>query len=456
MKHCTNCGLQIAQEVTTCPRCGASMPYTTKPLPTSSSSIEPTSTAPATPKMPESQGAQLDFSPQQSSFPAQASYREYPASSMTNQRGGTDPALPAIPSEPRTQQIAGMGSTPPQTPLYAPQSQPPLFLTPPPPPAQNRAFYENPMLAGQAPPYGPSFPPPQTPFPAQRQTRRSLSRGLIALVIVLALLLMLGGASLIYYSAVARPAQLHAQATATMQTQLTASAHGTAIANTQATGTAVTNANATATVQAQATTQAQATVTALQNIYTQATKGAPATTSPLAAQDNNNWDVNDAVGGGGCGFNAGTYHATIQSKNFYFTCFAQATNFSNFAFQVQMTINQGDAGGLVFRSNSNRDLAQFYLFSIDQKGGYRLDVSKDQTHSMPIAEDTTSTIKTGLGQLNTLTVIAKGSTIYFYINKQYVGSATDNTYSSGMLGVFAADDTANTDVSFSNAQVWAL
>jgi len=75
---------------------------------------------------------------------------------------------------------------------------------------------------------------------------------------------------------------------------------------------------------------------------------------------------------------------------------------------------------------------------------------------MPIAEDTTSTIKTGLGQLNTLTVIAKGSTIYFYINKQYVGSATDNTYSSGMLGVFAADDTANTDVSFSNAQVWAL
>lgn len=447
MKHCTNCGLQMAQELTTCPRCGASVPYnTTKPLPTSSSSIEPTSVAPATQKMPESAGPQLDFSPQQSSFSAQSSYQEYPA-------------LPAIPSEPRTQQIAGMGLTPPPpTPIppYSPQSQPPLFLTPPPPPTQNRTFYENPMLAGQAPPYGSSFPPLQTPFPAQRQKRSSLSRGLIALVIVLALLLMSGGVGLIYYSTVARPAQLHAQATATMQTQLTANAHGTAIANTQATSTAVANANATATVQTQATVQAQATVTALQNIYTQATKGVPATTSPLAAQDNNNWDVNDAVGGGGCGFNAGTYHATMQSKNFYFTCFAQATNFSNFAFQVQMTINQGDAGGLVFRSNSNRDLAQFYLFSIDQKGGYRLDVSKDQTHGMPIAEDTSSAIKTGLGQLNTLTVIAKGSSIYFYINKQYVGSATDNTYSSGMLGVFAADDTSNTDVSFSNAQVWAL
>ena len=121
-----------------------------------------------------------------------------------------------------------------------------------------------------------------------------------------------------------------------------------------------------------------------------------------------------------------------------------------------MTINQGDEGGLVFRSNSNTDLAQYYLFSITQMGGYRLVVSKDGTHNTTLAEDASTAIKTGIGQLNTLAVVAKGSTLYLYINKQYVGSASDSTYSSGMLGVFASDASTDTDVSFSNAEVWAL
>ncbi|GAC1390248.1 MAG: hypothetical protein NVS4B11_05940 [Ktedonobacteraceae bacterium] len=306
--------------------------------------------------------------------------------------------------------------------------------------------------------YGTPFPSqqPQAPFPPQGRARRALSRGMLTLLIVLTLLIIASGFGLIYYTTVAHPAQLHAQATAAMQTILTTDAHSTAIADTQATGTAVAYSNATATVQVQATAQAQATVTALQNIYTQSTQGTPTLSSSLAGQDNYNWDVNDTTDGGGCGFNGGSYHATLFSKNFYFPCFARTTNFSNFAFQVQVTINQGNEGGLVFRGNSNSDLAQFYLFSIDQKGSYRLDVSKDTTHNTSIVQDSSSTIKTGTGQPNTLTVVAKGGTIYLYINKHYVGSASDNTYGSGMLGVFASDTTANTDVSFSNAQVWTL
>ncbi|GAC1559007.1 MAG: hypothetical protein NVS2B2_18500 [Ktedonobacteraceae bacterium] len=312
----------------------------------------------------------------------------------------------------------------------------------------------DPMPAYQTPMYGTPLPPPLTPYPPQPQAKKALSRGIIALILILTLLLVSSGVGLIYYSAVARPAQLHAQATATVQTILTNDARSTAIANTQATGTAVAFSNATATAQAQVTAQAQATVTALQAIYTQATQGTPALSSSLAAQDNNNWDVNDTTDGGGCGFNGGTYHSTLFSKNFYFPCFARSTNFSNFAFQVQMTINQGDEGGLVFRGNS--DLAQFYLFSIDQKGTYRLYVSKDSTHNTSIAQDTSAAIKTGTGQSNTLTVIAKGGTLYLYINKHYIGSASDSTYSSGMLGVFASNASTTTDVSFSNAQVWTL
>ncbi len=294
------------------------------------------------------------------------------------------------------------------------------------------------------------------PYPPRPQAKKGLSRGIVALIVALALLLIFSGVGLIYYSTVARPAQLHAQATATAQTILTNNAHATNVANTQATGTAVAYSNATATVQAQATAQVQATATALQAVYTQATQGAPALSSSLAAQDNNNWDVNDTTDGGGCGFNAGTYHATLFSKNFYFPCFAHTQNFTNFAFQVQMTINQGDEGGLVFRSNSNTDLAQYYLFSITQTGDYRLVVSKDSTNNTILAQDTSSAIKTGIGKLNTVAVVAKGSTLYLYINKQYVGSASDGTYGSGMLGVFASDASTTTDVSFSNAQAWAL
>jgi hypothetical protein len=314
------------------------------------------------------------------------------------------------------------------------------------------------MDARQAPMYStPSYPPqPQMSYPPRPQTKKGLSRGSIALILVLALLLVFSGVGLIYYSAIARPAQLHAQATATVQTILANNARATNVANTQATGTAVAFSNVTATAQTQATAQVQATTTALQAIYTQATQGAPALSSSLAAQDNDNWDVNDTTDGGGCGFNAGTYHATLFSKNFYFPCFARASNFSNFAFQVQMTINQGDEGGLVFRSNSNTDLAEYYLFSITQTGSYRLVVSKDSTHNTSLAEDASTTIKTGTGQPNTLTVVAKGNILYLYINKQYVGSASDNTYSAGVLGVFASDASTTTDVSFSNAQVWTL
>jgi len=294
------------------------------------------------------------------------------------------------------------------------------------------------------------------PYPLQPQKKKGLSRGIVALILILALLLVFSGVGLIYYSAVARPAQLHAQATATAQTILANDAHATSTVNAQATGTAVAYSNATATAQAQATAQVQATTTALQAIYTQATQGAPTLNSSLTAQDAYNWDVNNTTDGGGCGFNAGTYHSTLFSKNFYFPCFAHASNFSNFAFQVQMTINQGDEGGLVFRSNSNTDLAQYYLFSITQTGGYRLEVSKDSTHNTSLAQDTSTAIKTGTGQLNTLTVVAKGSTLYLYINKQYVGSASDSTYSAGVLGVFASNASTTTDVSFSNAQVWAL
>ena len=119
-----------------------------------------------------------------------------------------------------------------------------------------------------------------------------------------------------------------------------------------------------------------------------------------------------------------------------------------------MTILKGDEGGLIFRANDMN--SKFYYFRIGRDGIYSLNISKDDKHSTPIAFDTSAAIKRGVGQTNVVTVIAKGPTIYLYINKHYVSSTTDKSYNAGKIGVFAGDNRNATDVAFNNARVWQL
>jgi hypothetical protein len=263
------------------------------------------------------------------------------------------------------------------------------------------------------------------------------------LLVALALLIMLGGVGLILYAGVVRPAQLRVQATATVQSIQTAN---TVTAHAQATSFAA----ATATGQR----LAQATATAMQSLYLQSTSGTPILNETLAAQTSSNWDVYNAVGGGGCVFSGSALLASVSQPSFYVPCFAHATNFGNFAFEAQVNIVKGDQAGLIFRANDAS--SKFYVFRIGRDGNYALYLSKDAKNSVPIAEDSSSVIKTGLGQINILTVIAQNSNIYLYINKQFVGSVNDGTYASGEIGVFAGDNTNATEVAFSNIRVWNL
>ncbi len=334
------------------------------------------------------------------------------------------------------------------TPAQSATPLPPPYEQPGYPPAQQPPFYSGP----QQPPY---FPPPTSPVqPPGRPRGRGLSRGMTILLIVLALLIMFSGFGLIFYSTVYRPNQLHMQATATVQTLQTRQAQGTATANAQATGTAVAIANATATAQAQATADVIATATALQNIYTSATSGSPVLSESLGFNTGSNWEVDQAQGGGGCGFSGGAYHASVDTKGFYFACAAQNTNFANFAFQVQMTITAGNTGGVFFRGN--RSASQFYLLGFGRDGNFDLFLSKNQNSGKDLNFGSSPAIKKSAGQTNLVTVVARGSNIYFYVNKQYAGSVTDNTYKSGQIGVFADSHTTATDVAFKNAQVWKL
>jgi hypothetical protein len=414
--QCKSCGATLPSGARNCPACGTAVsnsnPFEKTYL--SSPGTQSEEILPAAPYPPGS------FQEMASPPPMSRPDSPYQANSYT-------PGASPTPI-PHSYEQASYSPSPQQQPLYpVPQQQFPSY------------------------PSSPPLPPPVQPQKTPRG--RGLSRGMMILLIVLALLMM-SGFGLIYYSTIYHPNQLHMQATATAQTLLTREAQGTATANTEATGTAVAIANATATAQAQATANVIATTTALQNIYTSATNGSPALQDSLSANTGSNWEEDQAQGGGGCAFTGGAYHASIDQKGFYFACAAQNTNFSNFAYQVQMTITKGDAGGVFFRGN--RSASKFYLLSIARDGTYDLFVSKDQNHSTDLSFGNSSAIKQSLGQANLITVILRGNNIYFYVNKQYAGSVSDSTYKSGQIGVFVDAHTTATDVAFTNAQVWKL
>ncbi len=305
---------------------------------------------------------------------------------------------------------------------------------------------QQPASAHYAQQSAPMMPPPQ-------QHRSPLSRGATITYAALALLALFSGLTLILYSAVIHPAQLHQQATATAIAQMNLEASQTALANAQATATAIAITNATATAQALATAQAVATATALQNIYTQATGGAPVINDSLAG-DNYNWDIGNTNDGGGCFFSGGAFHASVRTKGFFLPCIAHATNFSNFAYQVSMIFIHGNSGGIAFRINANQQ--DGYLFNVTLAGVYGIFIIKKNQAGAALTSGQSAAINTRPNAANLLTIVARGNNIFMYVNKQFVTSVTDGTYAAGQIGVFASDDTVASDAAFTKAEVWKL
>lgn len=442
MQQCTSCGATLPPGANNCPACGA-------PTYNTSAYQETVSMASGiqSDKPPQQEVYQPGVFQEAASIPPNMQDdktrlpQAYPPGSFQESRSAQPPAIPEY-----TVQAGPHTPPPPAASSGANYGQP---AYPPGAPQQQQPYYAN----SQQPLYGmsqPGFPPVQQP-PRRKST---LSRGMIIGIIAAAALIMLSGVGLIYYSSVYRPAQLHMQATSTAQALGTQEAQATALAYAQATGTAVAYANATSTAQAVATANAVATATALQDIYTSATSGTPVLNDSLAVNTGSGWDENLAQGGGGCGFNSGAYHASLTPKGYYFTCIAQNTNFSNFAFQVQMQIVQGDAGGLVFRANSST--YKYYVLSIGRDGTYVVSTSKDFSHSTEIGYGQSTAFKQNPGQTNLLTLVARGNSMYFFVNKQYAGSINDGAYKSGQIGLMVDNRTGSTDIAFKNAQVWKL
>src|SRR5579883_66936 len=352
-------------------------------------------------------------------YPPGAETQPAPSTSTPTRaaNGGYTPAFPAYPPvQSGPQSYPGSGSYP---------NYPAYDVAPP-------------LARGYA---QPSYAPPPTPQP---QPKRSGAATVIILLLVFALV---AGSGLFFYFGYYQPTQAHHDATATAQAQVA----GTA--NTQASSTAQV-AQATAQAAATGTVQAQATAQAYQRTYTQATSGTPVLNDALNAQSGSQWDETSGASGS-CAFSGGSYHSSISTATLFQPCYAESTNYSNFAFQVDMTITKGDEGGIIFRADSVND--KFYLFRLNADGSYNLYlyVSSRGSDARLLLGGSTKLMKP-VGQSNEITLIAQGTSLLFYLNQQYLDSTADATYSSGKIGVFGESSTQPTDVAFSNAKVWTL
>jgi hypothetical protein len=150
----------------------------------------------------------------------------------------------------------------------------------------------------------------------------------------------------------------------------------------------------------------------------------------------------------------GTLHLTNSQKGTADYCWGGAS-YTDFAYDIELTIVKGDCGGIIFREDGTEGNKE-YMFSICQNGQYSVDIDQGAARQFKnIAYGTRiSGIHQGLNQTNIVGVVAQGSNFSLYVNKQLVTTFTDSTYGSGQIGVGAWGNGHTTDVTFANQRVW--
>ncbi len=123
-----------------------------------------------------------------------------------------------------------------------------------------------------------------------------------------------------------------------------------------------------------------------------------------------------------------------------------------------MMVAKGDAGGLIFRANTSGQNPAFYYFRLNQDGTYNffLYVDSSGTNARTLAHGNATGFNTGLNQTNLISVVAKGSALSLYVNKQLLTSVTDSSFTSGQIGLAADYMNGPTEVVYTNAKVWQL
>jgi hypothetical protein len=185
----------------------------------------------------------------------------------------------------------------------------------------------------------------------------------------------------------------------------------------------------------------------------------------LASNNQNEWNIVDQVIGGtpisSCEFAGQHYQVLLQPQATYQTsyCWNHTLLLQNFVYQVMMNLVTNTGGGIIFRLDKNT--GHFFYFGINPYGQYTLAEAKGNSFTYWKQDVGTSAIHPGLGQKNTLAIVAEGDQVSMYINGQsmtpasininnndtgYIGMAVDNDITKGTSG----------QANFTDAEVWSL
>jgi serine/threonine protein kinase len=267
-------------------------------------------------------------------------------------------------------------------------------------------------------------------WPASARTnRQGLSKGMIVALIVLALVLGAGGVA---FFAFLLP-------------------KNNPIPTTPAVAV---NVNATSTARASTPVPTHSTVvtpTVPQNPY--ASGATLVLDDPLLDNSKGNgWLTGVNSRGASCVFRGDGYYSTQPAQGFFHSCPANNTDYSGFAFEVQMTLISGDYAGIIF-CNASADT--YYLFRIGTDGSYSLLIfTPANTEGVTLVTDS---ISVNLFQSNLFAVVVNGGSIQLYVNRQLIKSVNDSTYTHGHIAVFAWNATGKvSEAVFRNAKVWKL
>jgi len=329
---------------------------------------------------------------------------------------------------------------PAQQPPYASETQLPTYVSPSygqtgQPPSYTQQPQTQPPIYMQQPqtqPPGYTPPPSYTQQPQTQQPKPSPIRRIVLAVIALVIILAAVG-SFLLISHNNQVAQQNANATATAQTS-----------HNHATATALAQQNAAATASAQAT----ALVTSHYPPFTTVALDSPLTSA------SSGWDSSTI-----CQFTSTGYQVSIQQANTLQFC-QNSGQYGEIAYQVTMTITQGDCGGLTFRYIDNRN---FYFFEVCANGTYDIgDYVNGQSNLLYSNFRTSSAIKQGLNQPNTIAITVQGDTVNIFINGSKSidtgtsSSLTGSTFSQGQIGLLADDSGNPTTIAYTNALVWTI
>ena len=223
--------------------------------------------------------------------------------------------------------------------------------------------------------------------------------------------------------------------------------------------TGIRNAANTATSQTQvvanATINAQATAAYTKTHYPFSTN--LVLNDPLSNDSNvpkYGWDT-----ASGCAFTSSTYQVTIDQAGYFSYCTASKVSFSNFTYEVQMSIQKGGnnaSGGVVFRANMSSSL--FYVFYLSSTGVYDLDIqtNSNATNTRILKSGSVPGFASGLSQVHTIGIVANGPQVSVYVDQSQVTQVSDSTFTSGQVGVISDYGNSTTVVVYNNAKVWQL